>query len=101
MIPLQITTNALGVVVVLFVSLLVSVVLSLVIGLRGGRRYYETRNGGVLLLTLGIVLLSGVPTSINVALTTFTDLPGAAIATLVDLVRLLGLVVVLVTIYDT
>ncbi len=94
-------TRTAGAVLMLFVSLFISIVLSLVIGHRGIRRYVETREQGILLLTIGIVLLSGAPIGIDVVLVTATALPGPAIAAFVDLIRLVGLVVILVTIYDT
>lgn len=97
---LQTATGGAEVVAVFFVSLLVSVVLSLIIGLKGVRSYRESHDRGIVLLAVGILLLSGVPTSINVALTTVTPVPGWAVATTVNLIRLMGLVTILVTIYD-
>lgn len=98
--PLQTTTGSTEVVLVLFSSLLVSVVLSFVIGLKGVRSYREAHDWGVVLLVVGILLLSGVPTIINVVLTTFTPIPNWVVETTVNLIRLFGLVTILVTIYD-
>ncbi|WP_124954266.1 hypothetical protein [Halocatena pleomorpha] len=98
--PLQTVTGGAGVVVVFFISLLISVVLSFVIGLKGIRSYRESHDRGIVLLTVGIVLLSGVPAGINVALTTLTAVPGWTVETTVNLIRLFGLVIILVTIYD-
>ncbi|WP_154019024.1 hypothetical protein [Halococcus agarilyticus] len=98
--PLQTGTGSTGVLLVLFSSLLVSVILSFVIGLKGMRSYRESHDWGIVLLVVGILLLSGIPTSINVVLTTFTTIPDWIVETTVTLIRLFGLVTILVSIYD-
>lgn len=98
--PLQTTIGNTAAVAVLFISLQVSIVLSLVIGLRGVRSYRESHDYRIVLLVIGILLLSGVPTSINIVFTTFTAIPGWTVAAAVDLIRLFGLVIILVSIYD-
>lgn len=97
--PLQTAANNLEVIMV-FVSLLAAIILSFVIGIRGVRSYRRSRNWGTVLLVVGILLVSGVPTGINVILTTVTAVPGWLVATMVDLIRLVGLVVILTTIYE-
>lgn len=98
--PLQPTTGDVEVVVLLFISLLVAVVLSLVIGIKGIQSYRASSDRGIALLTVGILLLSGVAVSLNVALRMFTVVPGWSVTTAVNLVRLLGIVIIIVTIHD-
>lgn len=101
MISLPLQTTIGGVEVLLFISFLVAVVLSLVIGIKGIQSYQESHDPGIVLLTVGILLLSGIAVSINVALTTFTAVPSGVVTTGVDLVRLLGVILIIVTIYDS
>lgn len=98
--PLQTTTVGVEVVVLLAISFLVAVVLSLVIGVKGIRSYRGSHDRGIALLTISILLLSGVAVSLNVAFTTFTAVPGWIATTTVNLVRLLGIVIIIVTIHD-
>lgn len=100
LLPLQPTPNSTVVVLLLFISLLVSVVLSVVIVFKGVQSYRTSHDRGIVLLVGGILLLSGIPTSINVVLATATAVPGWAVATTVDLIRLFGLVTILMSIYD-
>lgn len=100
LLPLQPTPNSTVVVLLLFISLLVSVVLSVVIVFKGVQGYRTSHDQGIVLLVGGILLLSGIPTSINVVLATATAVPGWGVATTVDLIRLLGLLIILVSIYD-
>jgi type IV secretory pathway VirB6-like protein len=98
--PLQTTTGDMEIVVLLFISFLVAVVLSLVLGVKGVRSYRASHDRGIALLTVGILLLSGVAASINVALSMFTVVPGWVVTTAGNLARLLGIVIIIVTIYD-
>lgn len=99
--PLQTTIGYVATVVLLFTSFLVAVVLSLVIGVKGIQTYRASHDRGIALLTVGILLLSGVAVSINVTLTTFTAVPGWVVTTGANLVRLLGVIIIIVTIHDS
>lgn len=88
------------VVVLVLISLLVSIVLSLVIGVKGIRSYRQSHDRGIVLLTVGILFLSGVPVSVTVVLRTFVAVPSWAMPTTSNLIRLLGIVIIIVTIYD-
>lgn len=99
--PLQSITDETVVVVLLFISFFVAVVLSLVVGVKGLQSYRVSHDRGIVFLTVGILLLSGVAGSINVAFTLFTAVPGWIVTTGANLVRLLGVIIIIVTIYDS
>ena len=88
------------VVVMVGISFLVAVVLSLVIGVKSVRSYRASHDRGIALLTVGILFLSGVPVSVTVALRMFATAPGWAVTTTGNLIRLLGIMIIIVTIYD-
>lgn len=98
--PLQPTTGYVATVVLLTISFLVAVVLSLVIGVKGLQTYRASHDRGIALLTVGILLLSGVPVSINAAFNVFTDIPVWIVTIAGNFARLLGIVIIIVTIYD-
>lgn len=98
--PLQTTTSGVVIEVLLVISLLVAVILSLVVGIKGLQTYRASHDRGVVLLTVGILLLSGIATSINVILNMFTDVSAWIIPIAGNLSRLLGIVIIIVAIYD-
>ncbi|WP_147464889.1 hypothetical protein [Halococcus sp. IIIV-5B] len=97
----QISWGDTSLVLTSFISLLVAVILSFTIAARAIRSYRTTRNRGIALLALGIVLLSGIPVIVNIILSTVTTMPWWVVAMTIDLIRLAGLLIILVTIYDS
>jgi hypothetical protein len=87
------------VVVLLFLSLLLAVALSAVVAVRGVRGYRRTGDRALLFLAVGIVLLSGAPVTLNLALSTATGAGEATVTTAANLTRLAGLGVIIRAIY--
>jgi hypothetical protein len=85
----------------IFLTLTLSIGLSVVVLLKGIQSYRRLNDPALLLISLGIVLLSGAPILVNVGLATAGVLRADAIATLVNVVRLVGLACVLYVIYQT
>jgi hypothetical protein len=81
-------------------SLLASVALSYLIGVRAIRRYRASSDRGYVFLATGIILLSGVPIVTNVVLSSATPTPEWLVSTTVDLIRLAGLLAILGAIYE-
>lgn len=100
--PLQ-TAPAPGELLVLlsFLGVLVSVVLSAVILAKAVQSYRGTGDPALLGLASGILLLSGVPLLANVALASATATDPATVSVLVDLTQLSGLGLILYVIYHT
>lgn len=84
-----------------FLGLTLSVGLSLVVLLKGVQSYRRSNDPALLVLSLGIVFLSGAPVLVNVGLATAGVFPTGAITTLVNCLRLTGLSCVLYVIYRT
>lgn len=99
--PLQTTAGTNLVLLALVGSLAISIVLSFVVGRNGLRGYRRSNDRRLLLLALGIVLLSGGAILFNIALSTLTRTPEWLVATAVDTVRLCGLLIIVIAIYDT
>lgn len=84
-----------------FLGILVSVVLSVVILVKGYRGYRATGDGALLGLAAGILLLSGAPLLLNVVLASLTATEPAVVSVLTDLTQLLGLGLMTYVIYRT
>jgi hypothetical protein len=97
-VPLQVDVGRI-VVVLLFLSLLLAVALSVVVAVRGVRGYRRTGDRALLYLAVGIVLLSGAPVTLNLALSTATGAGEATVTTAANLTRLAGLGVIIRAIY--
>ncbi|MFB6075045.1 MAG: hypothetical protein ABEJ89_08540 [Haloarculaceae archaeon] len=97
--PLQTTASAGPVALLLFLGLLLSGVLSAVVLARGVESYRRTGDPALLGLAVGILLLSGGATLVNLGLANATPLPTWAVTTAADLTRLAGLAVMLAVIY--
>jgi hypothetical protein len=99
--PAVATTTGTLVSLLLFLGLVLSVALSVVIVAKGVTSYRRSGEPALLGLSTGILLLSGAPIFLNVVLATATGLDSAVVSTLADGLRMVGLLVVLHTIYNT
>jgi len=106
MIPLSTQTTAPGSTetvagIVLCLGLIVAVVLSTTILLKGVQGYRRAHNPALLGLSIGIVFLSGIPIITNITLSTFALLDTDLIRIFANGFRLVGLGIVLYVIYGT
>ena len=81
--------------VVLFLGLLVAVVISAVILLRGIQGFRQAHNPALLGLSIGIAFTSGLPIVMNISLSTVTVLDTELITVITNGLRLLGLGLIL------
>jgi len=84
-----------------FLGILVSVVLSVVILVKGVQGYRQTGDAALPGLAAGILLLSGAPLLLNVLLTSLTGTGLETVTVLTDLTQLLGLALITYVIYET
>lgn len=101
--PLLQTAAAPGELLVLstFLVALVSVALSALILAKGVQGYRRTGDAALPGLAAGILLLSGAPLLLNVALASLTAVAPATVTALMNLVQLLGLGLITYVIYYT
>lgn len=100
-IPLQATTDARLVALLLFLGFVLAIVLSVVIAVRGVQGYRRLGDPALLGMAAGILLLSGAPIVLNVTLQTLTRAAAWQVSVVADCTRLLGLVLILYVIYGT
>ena len=81
--------------VVLFLGLLVAVIISAVILLRGIQGFRRAHNPALLALSIGIAFTSGLPIVMNISLSTVTVLDNKLITIVTNGLRLLGLGMIL------
>ncbi|MFD1588444.1 hypothetical protein ACFR9U_15785 [Halorientalis brevis] len=81
--------------VVLFLGLLVAVIISAIILLRGIQGFRRAHNPALLGLSIGIAFTSGLPIVMNTSLSTFTVLDNRLITIVTNGLRLLGLGIIL------
>ena len=84
-----------------FLGILVSVVLSVVILVKGVQGYRQTGDVALPGLAAGLLLLSGAPLLLNVLLTSLTGTGLGTVTVLTDLTQLLGLALITYVIYET
>lgn len=101
-VPLQSAVSPGGLLVALFfVGFGLSIVLSIVILVKGVQSYRHTHDPALLGMAAGILLLSGVPLVVNLILGNTTGAGTTTIRVLTDLTRLGGLGLILFVIYRT
>lgn len=101
-VPLQ-TASSPGQLLVLlfFLGFVLSIVLSIVILVRGVQSYRHSHDPALLGMAAGILLLSGVPLVLNLILGNTTGAETGTIRLVTDLTRLSGLGLILFVIYRT
>lgn len=91
-------TNSLAV-LSLFAGVFVSIALALLIAVRAFRGYQRTRSRRLLALSAGLLLIVAVPKLTNLALASLTAVDVSTISVLTEGCRVVGLVVILTSIY--
>ncbi|WP_330632145.1 hypothetical protein [Halocatena halophila] len=91
---------AAGIELLIVTSFVLACVLSLVIAIKGIRAYRESRDRGIAWLTAGIVLLGGGALGVSFSLASLGTIPHWIVITGANLVRLAGVVIIIVTIYE-
>lgn len=101
MIPLPLSTGGTGslVVVSLFAGVFVSIALALLIAVRAFRGYRRTQSTPLLALSAGLLLIVAVPKIANLGLINLTGVAPATISVLTGGCRIVGLGVILASIY--
>lgn len=84
-----------------FLGVVVSVALSVVVLAKGVQGYRKTGDAALLGLAGGIVVLSGAPLLLNIALASLTATEPTTVGVLADLTQLLGLALIMYVIYRT
>lgn len=98
-IPLQATGGSSAVITLVFISLLLTVCLSLAVAYLLLRGYRRNREAGRLALAVGLVLLTTVPFVAQFALTNVTSVPAITRSAIANASKLFGLVAMLYAIY--
>jgi len=100
--PLQTTGTPAQLIVLLFlIGFVISIVLSVLILVKGVQSYRQTHDPALLGMAAGILLLSGVPLLVNLVLGNTTGTGTETIRLVADLTRLSGLALILFVIYST
>lgn len=97
--PLQATGGSSAVIALVFISLLLTVILSLVVAYLLLQGYRRNRDAGRLALAVGLVLLTTVPFVAQFVLTNVTSVPPVTRSAVANASKLLGLVAMLYAIY--
>lgn len=97
--PLQATGGSPAVIALVFISLLLTTVLSLAVAYLLFQGYRRNRDAGRLALAVGLVLLTTVPFVAQFVLTNVTSVPPVTRSAVANASKLLGLVAMLYAIY--
>lgn len=89
------------IVLLTFLGVVVSVVLSVVVVVKGVEGYRGTGDSALLGLAGGILMLSGAPLLLNLALASLTGTAPTTVSVVTNLIQLLGLALILHVIYRT